>query len=340
MKGCTTTMKKKLSLVLLVAPLIMLPGCLDWFKQKLGGKKGAAETTSTMPSDELVSEGEVLVTMGGAPIISSKSFERDFAALIEENPQLKSILPLMPDAPYNFLQGMVSQEVVDKYIAENKIDETPEYQKDIERGVRTITRITNKKHFDQKFPAKVSDAEVQKFYDENKESIPELLLSRGGVKSSGVSFNNEADAKAFAAKAKGKDFAKVAREANVTDKIRDFKFVTAQSVGIDKAVQNRIIATKHVPATEVIKGDDKAFWVVNMTEIQQAKYRPFEQIKAGLKQHLEKEKQMAEEDKEINQLKEKYGVVINEEYFKKQKGAQAESKEEKTAMVAPTSQAA
>jgi hypothetical protein len=97
------------------------------------------------------------------------------------------------------------------------------------------------------------------------------------------------------------------------------------------------------PAVEVVKGDDKkATWVVNATEMQDPKYRPLEQVKAGLKQFIEKEKRMAALDKEITKLKDEYKVVVNEEFFKPQKESQvAEQQGASEAQTAtPASQAA
>jgi hypothetical protein len=343
MKGGTPTMKNKIIITSCIAVLAVVAGW-NWYQVKFGEKcNNACTGTPSAMNDSLINEGETLASMAGQPIVSAKSLERDFDQLLEENPQLKSVLPLMPDAKYNFLQGMVSQAVVDHYVAENKIDEQEEYKKDLARMERSFKRMLNTKYFGMQHPVEVTDAEIEKFYGENKDTMPDLLLSRGGVKAMGISFSSEEQARAFATKAKGKDFARVAREAGMTDKIRDFKFVNAQSIGMDTAVKNRVVSMTKFPAVEVVKGDDKkATWVVNATEMQDPKYRPLEQVKAGLKQFIEKEKRMAALDKEITKLKDEYKVVVNEEFFKPQKESQvAEQQGASEAQTAtPASQAA
>jgi len=200
-------------------------------------------------------------------------------------------------------------------------------------------------------PVVVSDAEVEKFYEDNKNAIPELMMSRGGVKAAGISFDKEDAARAFAAKAKGGDLAKVAKNDGKANKVHDFKFVNEQSVGIDNAVKNKIIALTKVPAVEVVKGDDKHFWVIQATEKQAVKYRPLEQVKVGLKQYMEKERKVASLEKEIAKLKEQYHVVINDEFFKNQKEqgtaanveavqAQVEDQAQASAAQAPATRAA
>ncbi len=313
-------MKNKISLALMAVLVITLPSCapIKWIKEKFGMSSNDNVVSVSTGDDGLVSEGEVLVSMDGKAIISTKSLERDFEQLLEENPQLKSVLTYMPDAKYNFLQGMVSQAVVDKYVEEKKIDQSAAYKEDMNRMMRSVRRMLNTKYFGLEHPVAVADADIEKFYNENKDSMPDLMISRGGVKAMGISFDKEDAARAFASKAKGRDFAKAAKEAGMADKVRDFKLVNSQSIGMDNAVKNKVAAMKQFPAVEVIRGDDKAFWVVNATEAQAPTYRPLEQVKSGLKQFIEKEQRMAVLDKEISQLKQKYQVSINDNFFKQQ----------------------
>ncbi len=257
--------------------------------------------------------------MAGSPLISVANLEHDFNQLLQENPQLQQIITVMPDARYNFLQGMVSQAVVDRYVADNRLRDKKEYQEEKKRLTQSVEKMLNTKYFNMEHPVEVADAEVTKFYDENKKVMPELLLDRGGVKAVGISFHSHDEAKAFAAKAKGQDLVKAAKASGLASKVHDFKLVNAQSAGMDNAVRNKIAAMTRVPAVDVVKGEDNSFWVVHATERRDAKYRPLdEQVKAGLKQYIEKEKRVAILDKEIAKLKEKYHVVVNEAYFKPQ----------------------
>lgn len=322
MKNIKTTANQAVFFSIVCASLLMVPGCgpLNWFKKKSDAQK---------TDDQLLFQGDELVTMGGSRIISEKSLDRDFEQLLDENPQLKSVLPLMPDARYNFLQGMVSQAVVDRYVADNKIDQSAEYTKELEQMMRSVKRMLNTKYFGMANPIEVSDADVQQYYEENKATMPDLLVSHGGVKAEGVMFETEAAAKAFAASAHGKNFTQVAKAQKLDAKLQDFKFVNEQSLGMNATLRSKIVAMNSFPTTEVIKADDKAFWVVRATEKQEAKYRPLEQIQAALKQYVEKERRMAMFDKEITRLKEEYKVVVNEDYFKKQHDQQlAQSNDE------------
>lgn len=295
--------------------IAMLPGCalVDWFKSKTG----------TRASDQSASlSGDVLASLNGKAIITVESLNSDFNQLLEENPQLKSVLPLMPDAKYNFFMGMISQSVVDKYIEDSGIDTSAEYKKELENTMRSVKRMLNTKYFGLKHPVVVTDAEVKKFYEENKESMPDLLVSRGGVKAMGIQFDTDAKAKDFVSKAKGQDFNKIAAQLGLKDKVVDFKLVNNQSLGVDTAIRTKLVAIKKFPALEVVTDSNGKIWVVYASGSEAPEYRSFEQVKAPLKQFVEKEKRMELFDKEINKLKDSYKVQINEEYFKNQEQAQ------------------
>lgn len=299
----------KFALALLLVPMVLLPGC-GWLDCLRGKKEAAAQ-------------GKAVVTMSGDVVITTKSFEVEFEQLLEENPHLKSVLAMMPDAKKNFLQGMVNQNVVDKWVSTNKVDQKEEYVKELDRMMRSVKRMLNTKYFGLEHPVQVGENEVAEFYDKNKDSMPDLIVSRGGVKAAGVSFEKEADAKAFVAKVREmKDITKAANAAHVTKNLRDFKLVNSQSLGMDAALREQIVSLQKFPSVEVIKVNDKSFWVVSATAKEESQYRPLEQVKAGLEQYVAKEKRMEMFDKEISKLKADYNVVINEDALKPEEATQ------------------
>lgn len=321
MKG-TIFSRKYLHLMFLLIPVAFLPSC-GWLREQLGGGKETVEKKAQPEMLKEVDDGsEVLVTMGGKSIITAKSLDEDFDQLLEENPQVKAMLPMMPDIKQNFLNGMVSQAVVDKYVEEHNIDQQVAYQNDLARMMRSVRRMLNTKYFGEAHPVEVGDAEVREFYDKHKDMIPDLIVSRGGVNTVGVSFATEEEAKSFLEKVKGKskDFAKIVEAEGLKDKMRDFKLVNAQSVGIDFALKNKIVALNKFPAIELIKADDKTFWVANAVSKEESKYKPFKEVKEHLAPHVAKEKKMEAFEKEIEKLKAAYNVVVDTgaEYFKTQ----------------------
>jgi hypothetical protein len=314
--------QNKLFFGMLCISLVMIPGC-DWFSKKDNPDVTGPDYVDPMMASnkDLINQGEKLVCMGDMCIISDKSFDQEFEQLLTENPQLRSVLPLMPTAKENFLQGLISQAIVDRTVKEEKLNQTDGYKQDYAHMMRSVERMLNTKHFSAKYDVEVTDADVQAYYEANKTKMPDLLVSNGGIKAEGVSFATEEAAKNFAAAAKGKDFTKVAKDQKV-DTLQDFKLVTEQSIGMNATLKNKILATQTVPSTEVVKADDKTFWVIRATEKQEAKYLPLEQVFAGLKQYVEKERRMAILETVINEKRKEYHVTVNEEYFVKQKEQQ------------------
>ena len=315
----------KFALALLIVPVVFLPSCApwNWLKEKMG--------CNTSGSVSVNDSSAVLVSLKGQPVITQQSFEREFEQLLEENPHLKSVLALMPDAKKNFLQGMVNQEIVDRWVTENKVDQKNEYKKELDRMMRSVRRMLNTKYFGLEHPVNTSETEVAEFYDKNKDSMPDLMISRGGVQATGVSFDKELDAKSFLVKARElKDVKKAADAAKLTKNYRDFKSVNSQSLGMDAGLRDKIAAITKVPSIELVRLSDNSFWVVSATSKEETKYRPYDQVKSGLEQFVAKEKRMEMFDKEISKLKTDYTLVVNDDALKP-----AQQADQTVAQVAP-----
>ncbi|HXW85941.1 MAG TPA: peptidyl-prolyl cis-trans isomerase [Candidatus Bathyarchaeia archaeon] len=297
--------------------LTFLPSCeLPWNKKE---EKKTEAVVSTESIADMNLTGEPLVLFGGKAVITVDSLKDEKEKLLKSNPQLKMMMAFMDEKQLdrNLAEGLMNQFIVDTYIQSNSIDNSTEYQAELEEGYRAIRRMINTKYFSQIFPVTISDSDVKKFYDENKDVMPNLLLSKGGVKAVGISFDKESDARAFATKVKEKrgDLQAAAKESGSSEKVKDFKLVNDQSLGIDETVRSTVTAMKSFPATEVVKATDGTFWVVAGSGKEEQKYRPFDQVKDDLKQYLEKEKRAERFEQEIDRLKKEYNVAFKEDYF-------------------------
>ena len=260
----------------------------------------------------------VLVTMNGKPLITKNMLESEKQKLFESNPQLQAMAGLMDSRQLdrNLVDGLASRAAIREYIEKVKVRESDEYRESFAALVQRLQDALDSQFFVKAFPVEVSDAEVKEFYEANKAMIPNLMLSSGGVESKGVSFTDEAAAKDFATKVRaGKnDLSKVAREENLASKVKDFKLVNAQSLGMDEELRDKITVIKKTPTVETFKVG-KEYWVVAASRREEPKYRPLEQVSAELKQALEKEKTMKRFEEEVGRLKSEYQIVINEEQF-------------------------
>lgn len=313
----------KIGATLVISSLFLLPGC-DW-KSKLGLDRGVTSAANDGST--------VLATINGKPLITAKEFETQFKNFIEKHPY-GAMLAQMEGVERKMFDGIVSQKLMSAWVTENGIDKTQEYKESLDQ----LVQFLNARFFQMKHPVATSESDTRDFYNKNKESMPEAVISRGGINATAVSFAKEADAKAFLEKAKtGKDtLEKLAKDANLSDKYREFKAINPTSIGIDSVLKDKIIAFKKVPTVELVKVNDSTFYVVSASDKSEPKYRAFDEVKTSIEQRLNQQKQEQALEKEVEKLKKDYKVVVDEAYFNKKAAAAPEVvEEEQLEMVMP-----
>lgn len=318
--------RKHFYIALALSPILLLSGCrpVDWLKEKLGmcqcqEKKNAAGKKGR---EHLVA-GEWVVKVGDDVIVSSDEFQAEFNLLLDEKPQLKSMLPLMPNLEKDFAKGLGNQEIIARYVEDKKLDQTPGFIAKKARMERAVKQMLNAEFFAQAFDAtKVSDEDVKKFYEDNKDSMQGIMISRGGVNAAGVSFDKKIDAEVFLKKAKaaGKDLdiQTFAKGEGLSDNARDFKLINEQSFGIDPVLRTKIMTLKEFPTVDMIATSENSFWVVHASSKEETKYRTFEQVKEGVRNVAEQTEKGKMLQQELEKLTQNYGMEINEQYFQKE----------------------
>jgi hypothetical protein len=316
--------------------IVTLPGCnpLDLIRSMFEEKKttprqtyepqnGSSDTPSITQKRIVDPNDTVIVSMNGEPLVTQQDLDREFEILLNDNPQLKQVLPFIPEAKTNLLEGLTKQAIVDRYVEENNIDKQVEYQQELDKTLTSVRRMLNTKYIQNELDVNISDKDVRTFYDTNKETMPDLLISRGGIQTKGISFDTEQSAQDFLNRAKNLGFEKAAEQNNLTKKIQDFKFVNEQSLGINDNLKKAILKITSVPTIRMYKVDDKTFWIYFASNKKDPEYRPFDQIKPALTQFVEREKKMEKFNEKVDALKEEYNVVINEKALEalKQKSA-------------------
>lgn len=305
---------KKMLLGGVVATLSFLPGCMDNAKKDT---EVAQVATSNIANKKSLT-GEVLVTMRGEPIITTGTVEAYKENLIKTNPQFKQTLQFVPPKELEryLLEGCIGDKIIDEYIVSNKINEKADYKARLSAAYEAAEHMINAQIFTETKSVSVSDSEARSFYEANKDKMQGATISQGGVAATGIEFSDGAAARAFVSRAKTAPggFKKAAQDDGLTAKIKDFKLVHNQSIGIDAQLKDKITAIKTVPAVEMFEVNDK-FWVVNATAKEEPKYVPFEQVKENLKAQLEQGKRIEALTKEIEALKVQYDIQINEDYF-------------------------
>lgn len=315
--------KNSLGCVLVL--LSMLPGCWP------SGTNEQQKMGSTTEQESPV-VGDVIVTMDGKPLITKQMVEIQKERIMK-HPQYRAMLAQADSDQVNqfVAHNMIGEKIIDKDIRDSGIDKTAEYKDDIAAMESGLKQAINIKYFGQKFPATVSEAELKEFYDKNKAM---LMTSPGGVTAMALQFDNEPAARAFmeSVKQQKNDFKKAAQEAGLSDKIKEFKGINSRTPGVDPMLRDKIIAIKQIPALELFTVNGVS-WVVNATGKEEPQYRPFEQVKEGIKQQLEQPKQAEVLSQEVEKLKTKYKVELDKNFFKESEMTEEEMEEENEGMM-------
>ena len=318
--------KTGVALLVTCGALIFLPGC-DWFNKDRGENLSSQKVVSVgTDTDVMATSGDipsgdtsaVVLSMQGEPVMTADMFENDFEDFLNKNPQMRQLLAIMPDMKEKYLEGVVAKEIVKRFVEENRLAKTPEYEADMRQWMETGRQMYDAQHFANQFPISVNASDVKRFYDENKDSMPELLLSQGGVQTVAVQFDNEKSAQEFldAVSDKSGNFEEYIEKKGLSDQRRDLKLVNDSSVGVNKTVRQAILEVTNFPTIELVRVDDQDFWVIHPMAKEEKEYRPFVEVAEGLKEMITKEKQIEKIQMEIDKLKGDYQVVVNDKSLK------------------------
>lgn len=307
---------KKYFKLSLLFPVLMLPGCLS-LGQKEQAPEGVPEKAQVQ---DVVATGDgshVLMKINGTPKITMNKLDAVFEKLMEDQPQYKEMTQFMPNIKSDIFQGMVVQAIIEEYVAQNHIDQSPEYQKELEMTLEQVKHMLNYNHFNARHPVDVSEQDMKRFYDENKAKAPEFIESLGGIKAEAVSFKDEQEAQAFMAKAQSSRelLEKLAIDEGLSGSYHDFKLVNAQSSQVPSTLKAKISKLSSFPTVEMVQ-DNGSWWVIKAHSKVEPVYVSFEEVKSRIEKYLKQQKQAENFEKLINKYKAEYKVEIDDEPLK------------------------
>lgn len=171
-------MNKKIVGLFSLALLAALPGC-DWF-----GSHNHNGSSCCGGHENATGSGEVLLTVKGNPVLYASDLENYVDQIVAESPQVKAILDAMPDAQYNIFSGMVVEELLIQWANENGVYNSDGYRKDYALALKMLDRQIIQKYFQENLMKKVSvsESDAKKYYEENKNNIPDLVVTPASEK--------------------------------------------------------------------------------------------------------------------------------------------------------------
>lgn len=306
----------------LLTLLVLFPSC---GKQKELQQETPPPTVKAPETPQQPAAADVtLASINNKPLLTKQEFEQYLNQIDEAQPGIKEWITHEPTMEQSFLNSIVDQKLIkDHWIKDKGIDKTPEYQNLLKQFMEMGTmQIANQKFEESVMKDfKVTDAEVKKYYNENKKRF---VKTPGGVKAQEVVFGDERAANDFLAKAKvaGANFKELAKQAG--KEVNDLGIVTRETMGVDPALKSKLLKVTKVPSIDLIKVD-KEFHVVNSTDKTAEEYQTLDEAQELIKQMITYEKAPAMVQEKKQDLRKQYKVDINEEYF--QEKAKALEKE-------------
>lgn len=294
----------------LVLALAVLPGC-GWF-----GKKDAAKDANGSAGEQ------TLCSIDNKPVIKESDFATSLNQMLQANPYFRGAgadsLPMA--IKRRFFDELVKQELIIAEADRTNVEKDPEFGKSLEEMMKLVKRSLKVQFFEKKMfdGIKVSDADTKKYFEENKERY---IKAAGGVLVAGVSFNSEAEANVFMQKAKGsiEDFerlAKADKKATFKDFGRVSKGQQGMGFGMTPApVKEAALAMHKLPGVDKVKVG-KEIWIIKAWDKKDTVYYELNEIKPQLEMVIKNNQARDVLEKLIKELREKFKVTVNEDFFK------------------------
>jgi len=314
--------QRAMSAVIFVSGLMLFSGCGWW---PFGGSSSKDATSKSVSGDD------VLLSINGAPALTVEKYEEQLAMAQQANPQIGMLLQMMPNAEKDFIfKGMATAELMKAWAQKEGVDKTAEFQKQKKQLCDAIELQLYMKHFDEAHPVNVSDADVAKFYEEQKDLIPALTLSPGGVETVYVRFESKDKADKFFDKVKDIKKAAAFKAAAQEHKHKTGDSVINAKSSVGDAIKTVVLDLKNFPAVRLVGADDNSYWVLFASGKSDTQYRDLKtpEVQHGLKKMLADQQKDKQVEQVVNELKSKMNVVENHKYFEDKAQAKRAAMEE------------
>jgi hypothetical protein len=302
---------------LLSLSLVLLSGCFN---------KSDVETTKASTDD--ADGGTVLCSINGKAVINEADFLNNLNQMIQSNPYFKGATAdsLPKELQRKFFEQLVMQALIEEHANSNAIEKNPNFIKayhEAEKQLKSALKVqvVEKEIYDS---ISVTDAEVTKHFDENKERFIKVA---GGALAIGVRFDTDQAADAFLAKARGAgaDFEKLGKE-DKAGKFRDFGRVSKDARGgmqfeiVPAPIKEAVLAMPKYPHIEKVKSG-KDIWVIKASDKKNTEFFELSEVRPHIENMLKSNKFKDVLDARLKDIRSKLTVVTNEQYFAGKDGA-------------------
>ena len=243
-----------------------------------------------------------------------------------------SILPL--EFQKKALDDLTNFKLVVEAARQEGLDKDSEYVKIYESNVDQLKQTLLHYIYQRKILDKVevSEDEISKEYEQNKSRYVE---TQGGVLVSGVSFKDRDKALGFYDRIKGRmsDFESVGKKEK-EGKFKEFGRVSQDSQGpgmgaVSTVIRDAALKLVKIPGVDLVK-DGKQVWVIYVSDKKESGYYELIKIHDEIKKIVQMNKFAKIWKQKPEELKKKFTIKINEDYFKKSEPSKDEGDIEQT----------
>ncbi|MCK4265302.1 hypothetical protein KAW80_03010 [Candidatus Babeliales bacterium] len=309
----------KLFLALLVTA--SFSGCdlfKDWFSKDEPKKE---ETVETLALSREEKDDRPLVYLGDnkETVLTVGEFNKYLAQILKMYPQLNGAVNIdnLPAAfKKTFLNKIVDQKLIIREAKIKNYETDNSFQKSLVDATKLLKEHMLIQEFEKRLlgGVEVTDANVRGEYDKNLKS--KYVKEQGGVLVAGVKFEKEDSASLFLERVKGKtspEFSSLgAKESD--GKFRNFGRVGKEHEApqLSATLKKAILRENKFP-TAISITDDKAHWVLHLSDKKSSEFYKFDEIKGQIEMLLRNQKSQQILAKEMTTLRKKYPISIEEE---------------------------
>jgi len=264
-------------------------------------------TSSTDSKTETKKEGQVLAEVNGGSITTG-----DFNRELKNLPEYLKAMADTPEGRKEMLDTMVIRELILQQASKDGLDKSAEIEdklKDLKK--RLIVESFLKKKVETE--SQVTDADLQKFYEQNKEKFK----TGEQIRASHILVKNEKDAKDILDKIKaGGNFEELAKKNSVDSsaaKGGDLGWFGKGSMV--PVFEKAALALKEGQVSDVVKSDF-GFHIIKLTGKRAAGLRPLEEVKDQIKGAIMPTKQQEVFQKIKEELKKTAKITVKEDVLK------------------------
>ena len=283
-------------------------------------------TPSSGTKGEAKSEGQVLAEVNGASITTG-----DFNRELKNLPEYLKAMADTPEGRKEMLDTMVIRELILQQATKDGLDKGADIEeklKDLKK--RLIVESFLKKKVETE--SQVSDADLQKFYEQNKEKFK----TGEQIRASHILVKTETEAKDILAKIKaGGNFEELAKKSSVDSsaaKGGDLGWFGKGSMV--PVFEKAALALKEGQVSDVVKSDF-GFHIIKLTGKRPAGIRPLEEVKDQIKGAIMPTKQQEVFQKIKEELKKSAKIAIKEDVLKGMGAKKEEGKADEKKPVEP-----